>query len=47
MIKIKEKMIISVLVLIFVILSIQLPDRINKLKNYMDIKKVISEIHNF
>jgi hypothetical protein len=47
MIKIKEKMIISLLILVFVILSIQLPDRINKLKNYMDIKKVISEINNF
>ncbi len=47
MIKIKEKMIISLLILVFVILSMQLPDRINKLKNYMDIKKVISEINNF
>lgn len=47
MIKIKEKMIISLFILVFVILSIQLPDRINKLKNYMDIKKVISEINNF
>ncbi len=45
--KTKEKMMISVLILVFVILSIQLPDRINKLKNYMDIKKVISEINNF
>lgn len=45
--KIKEKMIVSAIILIFVILSIQLPNRIERLKNYMMMKQVITQLSNF
>ncbi len=45
--KIKEKMIVSVVILIFIVLSIQLPDRIERLKNYMMMKQVITQLSNF